>query len=166
MLDGLLALACNPNPAQAASITLVVKSKGTAGLGQRQVAHRNDQSFHLIYVQCSYCSGHGENEDLFMHDCFLSDVDFLNMAPRPPQFMERTVWLDSACANCPCFMVLGVADALVSRFVYEHPIVSLHLDSQHPSPNVRNPLRVQAAIWLKIITPKVLVFKAQGRHLV
>ena len=42
------------------------------------------------------------------------------------------------------------------------------LGNQHPSPNVKNPLRVRAAIWLKKLSqhvmPKVLVLKAQGRH--
>ena len=42
-----------------------------------------------------------------------------------------------------------------------------HRGSQHPSPNVKNALRIRAANLLEIITfvmPKVLVFKAPRRH--
>ena len=39
-------------------------------------------------------------------------------------------------------------------FFYGLRLQGLWLGSQHPSPNVRNPLRIQAANWLEIITSR------------
>ena len=38
---------------------------------------------------------------------------------------EKTPWVDSACADCPGFLVLGAAPAPASTFVSEPQIVPL-----------------------------------------
>ena len=43
----------------------------------------------------------------------------------PHYFQEKTPWADSACADCPGFLVLGAADAQAPSFVQEPEAVSL-----------------------------------------